>query len=102
VFDIFRLEAEPPPGMVVSGISTDSGQVVADNAIEWYGPPPQVYFSDFYFDAPTPTPTATSTPTSTPSPTPTFTPTPQPTLTLPPTPTATPVSFDIWLPLLRR
>ena len=90
VFDIFRLEVEPPPGMVVSGISTDSGQVVGDNAIEWYGPPPQVHFSDFYFDEPTPTPTATSAPTATPTPTPTA------------TPTAAPVNFDIWLPLLRR
>ncbi|HEY52587.1 MAG TPA: hypothetical protein G4N94_03935 [Caldilineae bacterium] len=108
VFDIFRLEAEPPDGMVVSGISTETGQVVADNAIEWYGPPPQVHFSDFYFDEPTPTPTATSTPTSTPTPTPTFTPTntPTPTPTFTPTPTitptATPVTFDIWLPLVRR
>jgi len=104
VFDIFRLEVEPPPGMVVSGISTDSGQVVGDNAIEWYGPPPQVHFSDFYFAVPTATPTATSTPTATPTPTSTFTPTPtpSPTPTATVTPTETPVIFDIWLPMLRR
>jgi len=83
VFGIFPLEVEPPDGMVVSGISTDSGQVEADNAIEWYGPRRRC-ISAISTSTPTPTPPSTFTPTAT------------------VIPTWTPVSYDIWLPMIRR
>ncbi len=111
-FEYFTLVAEPPTGMVATGAWSEDGTVVGPDTVTWTDPAPGVHANEFYFDIPTPTPTPTDTPTPTATPTetptptstPTDTPTPTPTPTNTPTitPTQTPITFDLWLPLIQQ
>jgi hypothetical protein len=68
IFDVFRLEATAPTGMIATGAWSDDGAVVGSDRVEWDHPSKSVHLSEFYFDIPSPTPTSTLTPTPSPTP----------------------------------
>lgn len=94
VFDTFRLQIAPPPGLAGVQTLAEDGVIIDLQTLEWFQAAPEVHLTNFYLDVPTPTPTPTPSPTPTPTPTvtpaPTDTPTTTPTVKPEDTPTTTP------------